>query len=1019
MVERKNLYLMRLLSILMNSIGPKNDTLEESFCLPISIGKKISESCFIDPKESTWRPPITKKYIMPESNWGSRWWRNRIEKRRDSNYNKYLEFLFLSYTDTNDPIGKDHDLELFDRLSQGKKQNIINLNSRQLFEILVKHLICYLIGGFFKQQGAEAIIQSNDIEHIPRLFSRNKNKWGISLQTCSQFHIWGNNQHELDFLRNVLRENLIWLGSMWLVNKDMFFSKVHNISTNIQYDYTRSILVKVTNSSQLKGSSDQFRDHFNSISNEDSEYHTLIHQTEIEDRIDRFPKCFSRYFSMSWLFTECEKQMNNHLFSEEIKEFIGNPTRSIRSFFSDRWSELHLDPGCDMVPKDELDMDSSNKISFLNKNPFCNLFHLFHGWNKGGYTLHHDFESEERFQKREHLFTLSITESDLMYHKGFAFSIDSNGLDKKQLLNKVFNSRDGSKKKSLLVLPHIFYEENESFYRRIRTKSIDPKSDSIQYSTYGYIRNVSKRFFLMNRSDRNFEYGIQKDQIGNYTLNHITIMKYMINQHLSNLKKSKKKWSEIHIYELKGPNDQLYNQLLESIGVQIVHLNKLKPFLLDDHDTSQRSKLLINGGTIWMIESFHTRNKHGKSFENTDSYFSMISHDRDWLNPVKPFHRSSLISSFYKEKIYSLKRKRKNVSIDWIDGKIESWVANSDLIDDEEREFLAPFSALTTEKRIDQILWSLTHSDPFSKNDSGYQMIEQPGSIYLRYLVDIHKKYLTNSEFNKSCLAEKRIFLAHYQIITYSQTLYGANSSHFPSHGKPFSLSLDLSPSRGILVISSIETGRSSLVKYLATNSYLPSIMVSPNKFPDDKPKGYLIVNFDDSDNIDLVDSNMMIYIDDDLDVELLTMTNVLTMYMTQKIGRFDITPQLELAKAMSPCIIWIPNIHDLYVNESNYLSLGLLVNHLSRDCERCSPRNILVITSTHIPQHHFFILSYTKGFHLEKNMFHTNGFGSITMGSNARDLVARTNEALSISIIHKKSVIDSNLIRSALHRQT
>ncbi|RXH72348.1 hypothetical protein DVH24_012032 [Malus domestica] len=51
-------------------------------------------------------------------------------------------------------------------------------------------------------------------------------------------------------------------------------------------------------------------------------------------------------------------------------------------------------------------------------------------------------------------------------------------------------------------------------------------------------------------------------------------------------------------YELKGPNDQLCNQLLESIGLQIVHLKKLKPFLLDDHDTSQKSKFLINGGTI-------------------------------------------------------------------------------------------------------------------------------------------------------------------------------------------------------------------------------------------------------------------------------------------------------------------------------------------------------------------------------------------------------------------------------------
>nr|YP_010282652.1 hypothetical chloroplast RF21 [Elatostema stewardii]YP_010282671.1 hypothetical chloroplast RF21 [Elatostema stewardii]UHM25403.1 hypothetical chloroplast RF21 [Elatostema stewardii]UHM25422.1 hypothetical chloroplast RF21 [Elatostema stewardii] len=1408
----------------------------------------------------------------------------------------------------------------------------------------------------------------------------------------------------------------------------------------------------------------------------DSEYHTLINQREIQQLKERS--------IMSRLFTEREKQMNNHLLPEEIEEFFGNPTRCIRSFFFDRWSELHLgsnptersirdqkllkkeqdvsfvpsrrsenkeivniskiitylqntvsihpissDPGCDMVPKDELDMDSSNKISFLNKNPFFFLFHLFHDRNRGGYTLHHDFESEEGFQEMADLFTLSITEPDLVYHKGFALSIDSYRLDQKQFLNEVFNSRDESKKKSLSVLPPIFYEENESFYRRIRKKWVrtscgndleDPKPKivvfssnnimeavnqyrlirnliQIQYSTYGYIRNVLNRFFLVNRSDRNFEYGIQGDQIGNDTLNHRTIMKYTINQHLSNLKKSQKKWfdplifisrtersmnrdpnayrykwssgsknlqehfiseqtsrfhfqvvfdrlrinqysidwsevidkkdlskslpfflsklllflsnsltfffvsfgnipihrSEIHIYELKGPNDQLCNQLLESIGLQIVHLKKWKPFLLDDHGTSQKSKFLINGGTIspflfnkipkWMIDSFHTRNNRRKSFDNTDSYFSTISHDQDnWLNPVKPFHRSSLISSFYKanrlrflnnphhfcfycnkgfpfyvekariknydytygqflnilfirnkifslcggkkkyafldrdtispielqvsnifilndfpqngderynlyksfhfpirsdpfvrraiyliadisgtlltegqivnfertycqplsdmnlsdsegknlhqylnfnsnmglihtpcsekylpsekrkkrglclkkclekgqmyrtfqrdsafstlskwnifrtympwfltstgykylnlrfldtfsdlllilsssqkfvsvfhdimhgldiisrrflfllenllhlsrspkyfynliwpevrnprnnksplisthlrslnvrkflysilflvagylvcthllfvsrayselqtefervkslmipsymielrklldeyptselnsfwlknlflvareqlgdfleeirgsasggnmlwgggptygvksihskkkylnsnriafsrntrhlshtsKETYSLIRKRKKVNGDWIDDKIESWVLNSDSIDAKDKEFLVQFSTLTTEKRIDQILLSLTHNDHLSKNDSGYQTIEQPGAIYLRYLVDSHKKYLMNYEFNTSCLAERRIFLAHYQKITYSQTSCGANSFQFPSHGKPFSLRLPLALSRGILVIGSIGTGRSYLVKYLTTNSYVPFITVflNKNKFRDNKRKGFVI------DDIDR---------DLDTKLELLTMRNALTMDMgrmpKKKIERFYITLQFELAKAMSPCIIWIPNIHDLDVNESNYLSLGLVVNYLSRGCERCSTRNILVIASTHIPQKvdpaliapdklntcikirkllipqqrkHFFTLSYTRGFHLEKKMFHTNGFGAITMGSNVPDLVALTNEALSISITQKKSIIDTNLIRSALHRQT
>ncbi|KAM7459912.1 hypothetical protein LguiA_035989 [Lonicera macranthoides] len=406
-----------------------------------------------------------------------------------------------------------------------------------------------------------------------------------------------------------------------------------------------------------------------------------------------------------------------------------------------------------------------------------------------------------------------LFKADLVYHKGFAFSIEKYGLDQKPFLNE---ARDESKNQSFLVLPPLFYEENESFDRRIRKKWVriscgndleDPKPKrvvfasnnimeavtqyrlirnliQIQYSTYGYIRNVLNRFFLMNRSDRNFEYGIQGDQIGKDTLNHRTIMKYTINQHLSNLKKSQKRWfdpllflsrtersmnrdpdayrykwsngsknfqehfvseqksrfqvvfdrlrinqysidwsevidkkslskplrffwskplrffwskslrffwsksplflskllfflsnslpfffvsfgnipihrSEIYIYELKGPNDQLCNQLLESIGLQIVHLKKWKPFLLDDHETSQKSKFLINGGTTspflfnkipkWMIDSFHTRKNRRKSFDNTDSYFSMIFHDQDnWLNPVKPFHRSSLISSFYK-----------------------------------------------------------------------------------------------------------------------------------------------------------------------------------------------------------------------------------------------------------------------------------------------------------------------------------------------------------------------------------
>lgn len=55
----------------------------------------------------------------------------------------------------------------------------------------------------------------------------------------------------------------------------------------------------------------------------------------------------------------------------------------------------------------------------------------------------------------------------------------------------------------------------------------------------------------------------------------------------------------------------------------------------------------------------------------------------------------------------------------------------------------------------------------------------------------------------------------------------------------------------------------------------------------------------------------------------------------------------------------------------------------------------------------------------MEKQIFNTNRLGSLTLGFNVPDLVALTNEALSISIIQNKSIIDINIIRSALHRQT
>nr|YP_009988060.1 hypothetical protein RF2 [Medicago edgeworthii]QNM38298.1 hypothetical protein RF2 [Medicago edgeworthii] len=513
-----------------------------------------------------------------------------------------------------------------------------------------------------------------------------------------------------------------------------------------------------------------------------------------------------------------------------------------------------------------------------------------------------------------------------------------------------------------------------------------------------------------------------------------------------------------YMIELEKLLDRYPISELNSFGLKdmfLVALEQLGNFIEERRGSASAGNMLRGGGPVYGVKSIRSKKKD----------LNFIDLIRILPNPINriAFLRNTRHLSHTSKAIYTLIRKRKDVNSDWIDDKIESWILSSDFVADKEREFMVQFSTLTTEKRIDQILLSLTNSDRLSKNNSGYQMIEQPGTIYLRNLIDIHKKYLLNYEFNTSCLAERRIFLAHYQTI---ETPCGAN---FPSHGKPFSLRLALSPPRGILVIGSIGTGRSYLVKYLATNSYVPFITVSLNKFLDNYPKGFDINDlFDDEDddlfddregtiysllprnedscyNLDRYDSD---YLDRNYDthLEFLSMQDPIPEDIIPEIDRFFLTLQFELAKAMSPCIIWIPNIHDLNGNESNDLSLALLVNSLSMDSEKSSTRNILVIASTHIPQKvdpaliapnklntcikirrllipqqrkNFFSLARTRGFHLEKKMFHTNGFGSITLGSNVRDLVALTNEALSISIIQKKSIIDTNIIRSALHRQT
>ncbi|KAL2938593.1 Protein Ycf2 [Bienertia sinuspersici] len=109
--------------------------------------------------------------------------------------------------------------------------------------------------------------------------------------------------------------------------------------------------------------------------------------------------------------------------------------------------------------------------------------------------------------------------------------------------------------------------------------------------------------------------------------------------------------------------------------------------------------MLVGGGSVYGFKSIRSKKE-----DLNINLIDIIDFRSIIQNPINRI-------TFSRNTRHLSLTKRKRVNGDWIDEKIESWVASSDSIDDEEREFLVQFSTLTTEKRIDQILLSLTHSD--------------------------------------------------------------------------------------------------------------------------------------------------------------------------------------------------------------------------------------------------------------------------------------------------------------------
>nr|YP_010881425.1 hypothetical chloroplast RF21 [Pellia epiphylla]WIA67378.1 hypothetical chloroplast RF21 [Pellia epiphylla var. borealis]WIA67463.1 hypothetical chloroplast RF21 [Pellia epiphylla var. borealis]WIA67901.1 hypothetical chloroplast RF21 [Pellia epiphylla]WIA67986.1 hypothetical chloroplast RF21 [Pellia epiphylla]WIA68072.1 hypothetical chloroplast RF21 [Pellia epiphylla] len=343
----------------------------------------------------------------------------------------------------------------------------------------------------------------------------------------------------------------------------------------------------------------------------------------------------------------------------------------------------------------------------------------------------------------------------------------------------------------------------------------------------------------------------------------------------------------------------------------------------------------------------------------------------------------------------------------------EEWLISSKNLDFPRRKRNLLVQSLIVHMRIKDYGFRLYSKQKLLSNEFGYRVTHQQGLSYFQYLSEILGEDLINYPFY---LADKRLLLASLQEM--SQTSRQAIKINPGFQKVPVPLQSVLSRPKGIPLIGPAETGRSYLVKNSAADSYVPPSKISINKLLYNKP--------------DAVTESWM---------------NILM----ESLRRLNLT--LDLAGKMSPCIIWIQNIHQLNVDRSTQdvesdptFLPGILLKHSQKTTAGIRTGNdTIMVGSTHAPgevdpalispnrldkiinirsfsnpqrRDQLTILLNGKNFRSVKNPSYSSEFGFRTMGYNIRDLAALANEASLVGVTRDESVIYTDTMKLAFHKQ-
>nr|AJE61520.1 Ycf2 [Dipteris conjugata] len=324
---------------------------------------------------------------------------------------------------------------------------------------------------------------------------------------------------------------------------------------------------------------------------------------------------------------------------------------------------------------------------------------------------------------------------------------------------------------------------------------------------------------------------------------------------------------------------------------------------------------------------------------------------------------------------------------------------------------------LVTNKTISKYESRLNSNYDSLSGGINHEPTPEEGSNLLSYLLRIRQNDLSNYEICELDPAEKWALLALERNILLSATMRRKGIPNIPCRDVPILLSSGLLPSEGVPLVGPIETGRSYVVRDIASNSYFPSVRLPLRK---------LLYNRSYFNNVRG------------------------TFISKQSVNRLNLI--FAIAKEMSPCTIWIQDIHELNVNRLYHrleadprFLLCLILRSIGNGRRNPCIRKNLVIASTHVPakvdpasiapnwsnqlinlrgsnrrqrQKELSILSRVKGFEIEADPSFLEGTGSGTTGYSKRDLFSPANEALLITTSRRRKIVSDSAIKLALRRQ-